>query len=429
MKKSIALFLFSVLFLSSVYAVEFNMKSSLDKDETLLAKISGNFFESISSDDLTLYRGGTRIPMAFSIREMDNVFYIYAQLLGKTPGNYTIFVNDAKYFQSGVLIEGDLSKNFTILENSSDFKISPGYIYSDGDFFVEVENLGDSEIAIDSKIVKDSEESSSGGFFDFFFSGSSASGNLTKVQSGQTKRINFNAEDFTPLTVQKIELSTNNTFYQIPVFLTSNFSENETAAVQNIKFEPEELNITISLDSNTTRVVYLFNNGKNDLENLDLIFSDSLEPYISSETKSISFLGKNSSQRLEFEFSSAGAERTIEGQIRAKTKDDYYAYISVFLNFVKSYQPENNTSDVIILSCLELNGIVCSENQVCDGGTQTANDGTCCLGTCSEVAKTSYGKYIGWGLIAVVLLGLIFFYFKRYRKVHNVVDLLNPGRR
>ena len=132
-----------LLIIPSVYAVEFDMKSSFDKDETLLAKISGNFFESISSDDLTLYRGGNRIPMAFSVKKIDNDFYIYAQLLGKTPDNYTFFVNDAKYFQSGVLVEGDLSKNFTILENSSDFKISPGYIYSDGDFFVEVENLMD----------------------------------------------------------------------------------------------------------------------------------------------------------------------------------------------------------------------------------------------------------------------------------------------
>ncbi len=425
----IGVFLILLLIIPSVYAVEFDMKSSFNKDETLLAKISGNFFESISSDDLTLYRGGNRIPMAFSVKKIDNDFYIYAQLLGKTPDNYTLFVNDAKYFQSGVLVEGDLSKNFTILENSSDFKINPGYIYSDGDFFVEVENLMDFEIVVKTKIANESENSSGGGFFDFFLNGGAQTeADSVKVKSGEVKKINFNALDFTPLAIQKIELSTDNTFYQIPVFLTSDFAVNETTA-QRIKFEPGELKVTMPFNSNTTRIVYLFNNGENDLENLDLLFSESLKPYIFSEAKNISFLGKNSSQRLEFEFSSANAEKAIEGQIRAKTQDDYYAYISVFLNFVKSYVPTNESGDVAIPSCQELNGMICSENQVCDGGTQTANDGTCCLGTCSEQKTAPYGKYIGWGMIALIFLGLIYFYFRKYRKVRNVVDLLNPRRR
>ena len=423
----IGVFLLLLLLIPSVYALEIDMKSSFDKDETFLAKISGNFMESISAGDLTLYRGGTRIPMTFSVKEIDNSFYIYAQLLGKTEGNYTIFV-DAKYFQSGNLITENISKSFIISENFTDFKINPGYIYSGGDFSIEVENLGDGEISVNSAIVKDSEESSSGGFFDFFFSGSSSGGNATKVQSGQTKKINFNAEDFSAMTVQKIELSTDNTVYQIPVFLTSNVSKNETVVVQKIKFEPSELNITIPFNSKTTRIVYLFNNGENDVENITLLFSDSISPYVSPSINNISSISENSSERVEFEFSSVNVERTIEGQIRAKTQDNYYAYIAVFLNFVESYQPTNETGG-IIPSCLELNGIICSESQSCGGGTQIASDGVCCLGTCSEVVKTSYGKYIGWGMIALIFLGLIFFYFKKYRKVHTVVDLLNPRRR
>ena len=423
----IGVFLLLLLLIPSVYALEIDMKSSFDKDETFLAKISGNFMESISAGDLTLYRGGTRIPMTFSVKEIDNSFYIYAQLLGKTEGNYTIFV-DAKYFQSGNLITENISKSFIISENFTDFKINPGYIYSGGDFSIEVENLGDGEISVNSAIVKDSEESSSGGFFDFFFSGSSSGGNATKVQSGQTKKINFNAEDFSAMTVQKIELSTDNTVYQIPVFLTSNVSKNETVVVQKIKFEPSELNITIPFNSKTTRIVYLFNNGENDVENITLLFSDSISPYVSPSINNISSISENSSERVEFEFSSVNVERTIEGQIRAKTQDNYYAYIAVFLNFVESYQPTNETGG-IIPSCLELNGIICSESQSCEGGTQIASDGVCCLGTCSEVVKTSYGKYIGWGMIALIFLGLIFFYFKKYRKVHTVVDLLNPRRR
>ncbi|MEK6760556.1 MAG: hypothetical protein AABX93_01385 [Nanoarchaeota archaeon] len=425
----IGAFLLLLLIVPSVYAIDFDMKSSFDKDETLLAKISGNFMESISADDLTLYRGGTRIPMTFSVREIDDSFYIYAQLLGKTEGNYTIFVEGVKYFQSGNLINENISKSFIISGNFTDFKINQGYIYSEGDFFVEVENLKDNEISVASAIIKDSEESSGGGFFDFFFSGSSSDGNATKIQSGQTKKINFNAEDFSAMTVQKIELSADNTVYQIPVFLTSNISKNETTtAVQKIKFEPSELNITLPFNSKTTRIVYLFNNGENDLENVTLLFSDSISPYISSSAKNISSLSENSSERIEFEFSSVNVERTVEGQIRAKTADNYYAYIAVFLSFVESYQPTNETGG-IIPSCLELNGIICSETQSCGGGTQIASDGVCCLGTCSEVVKTSYGKYIGWGMIALVILGLIFFYFKKYRKVHNVVDLLNPKKR
>jgi len=422
----IGVFLFLLLIVPSVYAVEFDMKSSFDKDETLLAKISGNFFESISGEDITVYRGGTRIPVAFSAREIDNDFYIYAQLLGKSSGNYTLFVENAKYYQSGVLIEEDLSKNFMISENSSDFKINQGYIYSDGDFFVEVENLKDSEIAVDYKIINESEKSSGGGFFDFFFSGSSTSSNLVKVKSGETKKINFNAEDFTPLTIQKIKFSTENTAYEIPVFIASNFTANGTA-IQGINFEPSELNVTMSFNSSTTRIVYLSNRGENDLENITLLFSDSLSPYISASTKNVSLLSKNSNERIELEFSSANVERTIEGQIRAKTQDNQYAYIAIFLNFVKSYVSINESGG-LIPSCLELNGEICSQGQACEGGTQDANDGVCCLGVCSEKITNSYGKYIGWGLIALIFFAVIYFYFRRYRRVRNVVNLLKIAK-
>ena len=423
----IGVFLFLLLVIPSVYAVDFDMKSDFSKDETLLARISGNFFESISGEEIIVYRGGTRIPMAFSVEDIDNSFYIYAQLLGKPEGNYTITIEKAKYYQLGQLVEEDLSKDFIISGNSSDFEVSPGYILSDEDFFIEVENLKDNSIVVKSKIINESETSSDGGFFDFFLKPSPAeTQNSVTVKSGETKKINFKAEDFAEMTLQKIELSTDNTVYQIPVFLTSNVTVNETAT-QKIKFDPSELNVTMPFNSKTTRIVYLFNKGETDLENVTLLFSDSLSPYVSSSTKNISSLSENSSQRIEFEFSSVAVERTIEGQIRAKTEDNHYAYIAVFLNFVESYIPTNESGG-IIPSCLELNGIICSEGQACDGGTQTASDGTCCLGACSEVTKNSYGKYIGWGMLVLVILVLVAFYFAKYRRVHNVVNLLEIAR-
>jgi hypothetical protein len=80
--------------------------------------------------------------------------------------------------------------------------------------------------------------------------------------------------------------------------------------------------------------------------------------------------------------------------------------------------------------CSELNGKICSSGQICGNSkTQTARDGTCCLTSCVEKEKSYTFRIIGWGIIILILLMVGWFYFKKYRKIRNVVNLLKPKQR
>ncbi|MBI2043417.1 hypothetical protein HYT25_03445 [Candidatus Pacearchaeota archaeon] len=437
--KSGALILLSIFLLSTISAVEFQGKTDFQQGETFLARISGNFFEPISENDIIFLRGHTRISIVPFVEKIDNDFYIYGQLLNKQPGNYSLVIENAKILEFGQIIEKDLERNFTINENFSDFSIEPGFISTDGSFDVEVQNLKDSEIILSYKIVNESEiseEPEDGGFFDFgSLFGSESSGetgeNEIKIKTGETKKINFDKNTFDSFAVQKILFSTENTNYEFPVFITSDKDErDENISGNKLRFEPSELNISLGLNSKINRTVYLFNLNSVDLENIELSFSDELKPYILLPAKNISKINENSSEKIEITFFSGSTEAMISGQIKAKTSDDFYDYISVSLDFIKNYQPVNQTGDSSTPSCFELNGTICKSNEKCENAnTKVSKDGICCLSSCSVVSGSSYGKIIGWTIVIIAVGFVLWFYFFKYRKVRNPVDLLKVARR
>ena len=59
MKKVLIIFLALFLF-PIISAVEIEMKDNFDQGETLIAKISGNFYEAISEENVIFYRGHVR---------------------------------------------------------------------------------------------------------------------------------------------------------------------------------------------------------------------------------------------------------------------------------------------------------------------------------------------------------------------------------
>ncbi|HJZ18780.1 MAG TPA: hypothetical protein VJ208_01630 [Candidatus Nanoarchaeia archaeon] len=411
-------FVILILLLPVLSAVEFDMKTNFSQDETLILKVSGNFFEPILKEDILFFEEHTRIPLIPFVVEIENEFYIYSQLIGKQPGNYSIVIKKAKLFQEGIVVERDLTQNFTITDDFADFSVEPGFVFASEDFFINVQNLQDRGITVNSQIENESAHSESGGFFDFFL-GESTEGNEISVKTGETKKINFRKDDFTPLEINKIEISTNSTKYSIPVYVL----KTEDKIQEKIKFEFSDLNISIPLNSNTTRIINLYNLD-NSGKNFELSVSESLKPYVSFSN--ISILAENSSEKIEFIFSSGNEEKKIEGIITAKTQDNLSTDIFVSLNFAKNLSHENGLTTPL---CSEITGIICSQGQKCNADTRVARDGICCLGVCIEEKKSSIGKIMGWSLVGLVIILLLWFYFAKYKKVRNVVDLLKVAKK
>ena len=420
MKKFTILFLFLTLFSSiMVSAVEFEMKTNFSQDETFIAKISGNFFEPITATKITFKRENVRVPLISFVTEINDEFYIYSQLLGKPPGNYSINIENVKFFQSGILVEQDLIQNFTITENKSRFTINPGFIVTNKSFSIEILNLKNNKITVTYKIVNESEEEDKGFFASFFGSNKDENETEVEVKSGEIKKINFEPLDFKKFQIEKLKFSAENTSYEIPIYIELNETVSAGNETARIKFEQSELNISIPVNSNTSRIIYLLNSGDIDLNEVIISVSDSLKPYAVISNSTID-LEKNSSARIEINFSSDNDERILEGEIKAESNDTE-TLIPVYLSFLKSYQGGSQI-------CSDINGIICAEGQKCSGNIEYAKDGTCCIGTCIEVKKSSIGKIVGWILIACVALYLTWFYLTRYKRVRNPVDLLKVAK-
>ncbi len=451
MKRSVIILL--ILFLPVLSAVSMEMKTEFDQGETFMAKVSGNFFKSIIKENIFFYEGHVREPMSPFVTKINNDFYIYAQLFGKPQNNYSIVIKDVEYIEGGLTIKEDLTKNFSISNDPVEFSIKPGFVFTNENFFIEVENFQDSEIIID--VV-------------------TSSINLETVEpinlgTGETKKIYFSVANINS-TFEIIELSTANIEYEIPIYIfgvedlviqditeetvcenvgtcQSSCDENsqdlgkldcgffstccrEIDEQKSFNFEQSELEIIMPTNSYTLREIYFYNTGNETIENIVLTISGELKNYITLLTDKIDELKPNSSVKIELEFYSFNKDIEVEGKLIAKEKDISKSS-SIFLNIIKDYvsidEYEYTSSDQT-KTCTELNGKVCSLDEECDTDYVYAKDNKCCLGICKGSETSSSGKIIGWAIVGIVVVFLIWFFKTKYKGAKKPANLLDIAK-
>ena len=427
MKKSV-IFILILLIFPIMSAVEFDMKSNFSQGETLIAKVSGNFLEPILKENIFFYRGHVRIPMEYEVGKIGDEFYIYALLSEKQPNNYSLSIKNIKYMEGNQIIEEEIVKEFSITNDTADFSTNPGFIITKENFFIEVQNLQNYKITIQIKTITGDETSGgTGGLFDFFGEGKEETeGDSISLISGEIKKINFNIEDTEHSTFKIIELSTGNFTYKIPVYIY--FETESEKKIKDFEFQPLELNISIPTNSNTTRIIYLYNTGQERLENISLSVSDSLKPYVNLSISKIEELEEDSRIQIEVYLLSK-KEGKVEGNINAQIENQsLFVYSEIYLNFLKDYiPPEEDIS--ITKTCSEMNGVNCSKDEECIGEQVKAKDILCCLGTCEKVKKDNSGVIIGIGLLIIVAGIIVWFFMKKYRSAKKPVNLLEIAKK
>ena len=412
--KKIMIILVTLLIFPLISSVEFEMKEEFDQGETLVAVISGNFLDQIVRDNIFFYREHVRIPVVYEVGKINDDFYIYVMLTGKEQGNYSVKIKDVRYMSGVEITDEDIVKNFTITENTSDFSLSPGFIITSEDFFLEMQNLQEERITVQI----DTPEA--------FISETSL-----ELRSGEIKRINFNLnEEVLNLgsAFEEIKLSSENTDYSVPVFVMSSINITEEEKGLNFKFEPHIVDVSIATDSDSKRIVYILNTGDT-VEDIFISVSPLLEPYVTVSPQEINTLEKNSTEKIEIFITSGTEEIIIEGQIFART-ENFTSSLILILDFIKDFIPEEpEGEEVIITTCVQLGGIICEEGERCTGQTNPTKDGICCFAPaiCEEIPKSQTGKIIGWGVIILVIL-FLFWFFKKYKKVKPKVDLLKISK-
>ena len=414
--KKITIILMILLIFPLISSVEFETKNEFDQGETLIAVVLGNFLDQITRENIFFYRGHVRIPVIYEIGKIQDDFHIYAMLTGKEQGNYSVIIKDIRYMSGIEIVDEDIVKNFTITENTTDFSLNPGFVITSEDFFLEVQNLQEKRITIQIDIP-----------------GAFISETSLELKSGELKRINFELnEEAQNLSsyFEEIKLNSENTDYSVPVFVSVmsdiNITEEERL---NFKFEPRIVDVSLATNSDSNRIVYLLNKGAS-VEDIFISVSPLLEPYVIVSPQKINTLEENSTEKIEIFITSGTEEIIIEGQIFART-ENFTSSLILILDFIKDFIPEEpEDEEVIMTTCVQIEGIICEEGERCTGQISPTKDGNCCFAPaiCEETPKSQTGKIIGWGVIILVIL-LLFWFSKKYKKVKPKVDLLKIGKR
>ena len=425
--KKILLLISLLLLFPLISAVQINMNSNFSQGQTLIAEVSGNFINQIQNQNILLYSGYSRVSFIPTVQEIGGNFYIYGQLIGRSPGNYSLDLTGLSYMVGNQISHKDIIQNFTITNSTADFSVNPGFIQTDQNFSINVDDLSANSITINYYLGNlTSSDSSIGNFFSSLFGGTSATSQEESItlNSGSITSVYFNITTSDQDQFIYAVLSTNNTQYQIPVFIpavslsienstnmTTNLTNTTNESSLNIsntssiilQIQPSEANVSLSTNASTYRYIYIYNLGQQNLTNISIFVSNNLIPYVSVQNQTL-YLFNNSSASDQININSSSTEGVINGQIIVMS-GNLTSYLNLSLNisneYIPSQQTTNDTSQ--FQTCNQLNGTICNSNETCSGQIQDALDGTCCLAICKQQTQNnSTGTIIGIVLVLII---------------------------
>ena len=400
MKKSILL-LILLLILPSILAIELTFsKESYQPQETLQAKITGNFI-SLTSNNIFIYKDGKAHPEPIikDLTKQNNIYYFYA-ILPKQPGNYSFKIQDTSYLERGEINSEIITKSIKLeFKNTSDLSFNPGFIIPNKDFSIKVKSLYGNTLLTTR------------------FEATGETKNLSLIEQTE-ETVKFKLPELFP---QKSKITLNN--YEIPVFLIKKL--NETRELK-LEFIPYILEGTITTDTKYYFTIIIKNTGNQNLENL--IFSSNLNAIINP--KNINLLEPNKTQIINLTISVLKTEgKNLEGQIKAESLENVF-YLPIVFNVTtnKSNVEIKDAKKESSLSCSQI-GILCEESEICDGETVSSLEGSCCIGSCIEQKKSNLSKIIGIVLLIILVLIIIYIIIKvrQRKKLKSPEDILKES--
>jgi hypothetical protein len=406
-----------------ISAVEFNVNDNYKQGETMIAKVSGNFINPLVKENILFYQGHVRIPFEYGVAQLNGDYYIYALLLGKAQGNYSISLENIKYLIGAEVVSNNIIKNFTITNETADFSLKPGFIATPSDFSLKVQNLKDNQITINVKTPP-----ANGSSRNVFVSSQDLHQDSFSLRSGEVKDINFLLGDGLP-GFSKIELTSNNLDYKVPV---SVYSSSVQSSADIFKIEPLELILSIPTNTITKRTVYLYNIGNTAITNITLSLSDSISSFVNISQAQISNLEAKSNIPIGLTILSPG-EADITGSLKAMQGGDI-SYSQITLKFLNNYIPPNETATTPYTNqnCVDIPGTIYDTvTERCDAETVYAKDNVCCLGNVTKIQANSNswtGRIIAISIFVLIGVVILWFYFKKFKKAKKPVDLLEIAK-
>jgi len=419
MKKRISIIFLLIFLCLPLISSEIVINQNFNKGETIIAKVSENFLTPVTNDNVFFCSGYIcnehfKIPMEYDVLKLGDDYYLYALTVGKSAGNYSLLIQNVQYRRGGEITNDNITANFSITNMTADFSVNPGFVYTSGDFYLQVQNLKDKELNVIANIGTNDSSARQ-------ISISPDSTSSTSLKSGEIKKINFVVGGGNS-ALRTVELKTNNLTYEIPVYIFSSSQVNGTAS-NYFEIDPPSLIISIPTNIITKKSFNLYNLGTNELDNISLSLSDSLNSSITLSQYHLTSLSSKSGTQIDLSFFSSD-EKNVQGSFIV-TSGNTSMYSPIYLTFIKNYTVSNES--VLTKTCAELNGNVCTSTQQCDKSPIYATDNVCCLGTCNEIPTSNSGIIIGIIILVVVIAAFVFFYV-RYKKAKKPINLLEISK-
>ncbi|MEK6917357.1 MAG: hypothetical protein AABW51_00225 [Nanoarchaeota archaeon] len=376
--------LFLLIFLFPLIAsVSIEIKQEYKSGETLIAKVSGLFLQPIEKSDMVFYRDAVKIPMDTDLGKIGDNFYVKAELNGRTPGNYSIVIQNVRYYNLTEFIDTPFYANFTINSGVADFYVEQGFISTSSNFIINLKSLRDNPIDFDIK-TPDGITTATDLQASFF----------------QLKTINFDISRVKKDFIGEMEISSNNTKYIIPISVYG-ITSNLTSCQSDSDCNSDDQLCTDNICVKKTECTKDGDCGGNEIcTNNKCTTKPECDPDNNCPSGEIC---KNAKCEIK-------PECTIDNDCN--------------LNRTGFVCANERCIDAIAQkTCQELNGTTCSLTKECVGNSSIIRGYECCLGSCEDKKTSSSGKYWGWGLLIVAVLLLGWFYIKYKGAKRKSIDI------
>src|SRR3989344_454623 len=364
--------------------------------ETLIANITlnGSFTKKITQDDITFFESRKKIFVESDLFLFNNTYFIYAYPINKA--NLTMKITDILYSEknSNTIKEHSIERNITVLRptvNFSSLSIKPGLIYSTKNIStLKLSNRGDQDLTI------------------------KYSDSTFNLSVGESKELQVNLDE----GISKIILESYKTFQVPTIFSQLNPTNGFIKENLDLKYEPFIIELNLTANEEIENIIELFNLGSTNITDIEISSNENL-----IKKTTLEILEAKSTKNLTLKISTTKTG-IIESElnlsyIQDNTKKETNIPIKLFV--LPSPINESDFQE-IPLTCEELNGKICSSNEVCDGKTGFTKNGYCCFSECKLVEVPASNSSSGWVwgiIIIVVLLGIGYWIYKRSKKISS----------
>lgn len=393
-------FAFLILVVPFSSSITSDMQAEYSQDETVVVKISGNILEPISKEQVEFKKENVRVPFSYDIKKLgDGKYYLWFV----TPSNvekqnnsqnYTLLIKGISTTLNGLTTKLNFSQNFSVSGKFSDYYIEPGFVFTKEDFKIDVTLNRDDDTNID---------------IDFPYQHT-----ITLAPGKNT--INFPIKDLSGTAFLLLKVGQ----YTFPAYIIKNQSE----VVKSRYIDVLPFRIDAVRSFNDDNLYYQFNVKNIWQKNIDNLYVQYNNSIFSLTPDNKRRLGINETASYNIQLKST-SNKNIHEIIYIKSDENNISYAMpievIYMSNVSALNSSagtgNNVSDGLY-TCSELLGKVCSAQEECSGETQVSKDGICCKGTCKQANQSSSKAWIGYLIAAIVLIGVIFIYFK-YKGVKN----------